>query len=108
MKAGPTLQDARPAPFVSTAAVSVPQAERVLFKLCKHFAIKVPVVFDTHCATVDFPYGVCRVVRTDDVLQLRCEADSPEGLAQVQYVMDEHLGLMSRNRALVVAWARGA
>ncbi|MCW0044895.1 DUF2218 domain-containing protein, partial [Burkholderia pseudomallei] len=95
-----------PAPFVSTAELTLPQADRVLFKLCKHYAIKVPIDFDEHRATVDFPYGVCRMLRTDDVLSLRCEADAADKLAQIQYVMDEHLALMSRNRQLVVAWQR--
>ncbi|MBU9219776.1 DUF2218 domain-containing protein [Burkholderia multivorans] len=108
MTARPAMPDARPAPFVSTAEVSVPQADRVLFKLCKHYAIKVPVVFDEHRATVDFPYGVCRMLRMGDTLQLRCEADSAERLEQIQHVMDEHVGLMSRNRALVIAWERAA
>ncbi|PAJ82733.1 DUF2218 domain-containing protein [Burkholderia ubonensis] len=100
------IPDAQPAPFVSTAELSLPQADRVLFKLCKHYAIKVPVVFDAHRATVDFPYGVCRMVRADDVLNLRCEADAADKLEQIQYVMDEHLALMSRNPQLVVAWRR--
>ncbi|KVM83780.1 DUF2218 domain-containing protein [Burkholderia stagnalis] len=101
-----TMPDAQPAPFVSTAELTLPQADRVLFKLCKHYAIKVPVVFDEHRATVDFPYGVCRMLRTDDLLSLRCEADAADKLAQIQYVMDEHLALMSRNRQLVVEWQR--
>ncbi|RQQ46866.1 DUF2218 domain-containing protein [Burkholderia stagnalis] len=100
------MPDAQPAPFVSTAELTLPQADRVLFKLCKHYAIKVPVVFDEHRATVDFPYGVCRMLRTDDLLSLRCEADAADKLAQIQYVMDEHLALMSRNRQLVVEWQR--
>ncbi|WP_175956204.1 DUF2218 domain-containing protein [Burkholderia sp. BCC0405] len=98
--------DTRAAPFVSTAEVRLAQAERVLFKLCKHYAIKVPVVFDAHRATVDFPYGTCRMQRTDDLVRIRCEADSADKLAQIQYVMDEHLVLMSRNRELVIAWQR--
>ncbi|MBP0607019.1 MULTISPECIES: DUF2218 domain-containing protein [Burkholderia] len=101
-----SIPDARPAPFVSIAQLSLPKADRVLFKLCKHYAIKVPVVFDAHRATVDFPYGVCRMVRADDVLSLRCEADAADKLEQLQYVMDEHLALMSRNPQLVVAWRR--
>ncbi|RQR48935.1 DUF2218 domain-containing protein [Burkholderia sp. Bp9002] len=100
------IPDARPAPFVSTAELTLPQADRVLFKLCKHYAIKVPVVFDEHRATIDFPYGVCRMLRTEGLLSLRCEADAADKLAQIQYVMDEHLALMSRNRQLVVAWQR--
>ncbi|KEZ01380.1 hypothetical protein GQ57_35570 [Burkholderia sp. MSh2] len=96
----------RPAPFVSTAEVTCAQADRVLFKLCKHYAIKVPVVFDAHRATVDFPYGTCRMERTGDLLRIRCETDSADKLAQMQYVMAEHLVLMSRNRELAIAWQR--
>ncbi|VWB99469.1 hypothetical protein BLA15816_04811 [Burkholderia lata] len=105
--AGVTVRDApgiHPAPFASTAEVTLAHADRVLFKLCKHYAIKVPVVFDEHRATVDFPYGTCRMRRVDDRLWLRCEADAADKLAQIQYVMDEHLVLMSRNRELVIAW----
>ncbi|RQS58931.1 DUF2218 domain-containing protein [Burkholderia sp. Bp8963] len=100
------MPDACPATFVSTAEITVPQADRVLFKLCKHYAIKVPVVFDERRAKVDFPYGVCSMLRTGDVLSLRCEADGAEKLEQIQCVMAEHLALMSRNRQLVVAWRR--
>ncbi|KER72038.1 DUF2218 domain-containing protein [Burkholderia aenigmatica] len=101
---GHDMPGIRPAPFASTAEVTLAQADRVLFKLCKHYAIKVPVVFDAHRATVDFPYGTCRMQRTDDRLRMRCEADTADKLAQIQYVMDEHLVLMSRNRELVIAW----
>ncbi|WP_323118073.1 DUF2218 domain-containing protein [Burkholderia alba] len=90
--------------LVSTAEITLPQADRVLFKMCKHYAIKVPVAFDDTRAAIDFPYGTCQVVRTDDLLSLRCEADSMEKLEQIQYVMDEHLALMSRNKALVIDW----
>lgn len=105
------MQVAEPGPapdavLASTADVTLPQADRVLFKICKHYAIKVPVVFDAHRAAIDFPYGTCRIVRTDDVLTMRCEADSAGKLEQIQYVMDEHLVLMSRNKRLVVEWRR--
>jgi uncharacterized protein len=88
----------------STAVVTVPQAERVLFKMCKHFAIKVPVVFDSEQADIDFRFGRCRVQRAGDTLQIACDADSDELLRRVQYVIDEHLALMAKNKQLVVAW----
>ncbi|WDD94330.1 DUF2218 domain-containing protein [Burkholderia sp. FERM BP-3421] len=93
--------------LVSTAEITVPQADRVLFKMCKHYAIKVPVVFDDTRAAIDFPYGKCHVTRADDRLSLRCEADSTDKLEQIQYVMDEHLALMARNKQLVIDWQRG-
>lgn len=88
----------------SSTAVTVPQAERVLFKMCKHFAIKVPVDFDSEKADIDFLFGRCRVLRNGDVLSLHCEADSAEKLQRVQYVIDEHLALMARDKKLSVAW----
>ncbi|SMG02705.1 FIG00463362: hypothetical protein [Burkholderia singularis] len=102
----PNSLPASDTPLVSTAEVALPQAERVLFKMCKHYAIKVPVSFDEHRATIDFPVGKCYVIRTDDVLSIRCEADSADKLERVQYVMDEHLALMARNTQLTVDWRR--
>ncbi len=88
----------------STAAVTLPQAERVLFKMCKHFAIKVPVAFDSDKADIDFRIGRCRVQRQGELLQMRCDADDTERLERVQYIIDEHLVLMARDKQLVVAW----
>jgi hypothetical protein len=90
----------------STAAVTLPQADRVLFKLCKHFALKVPVAFDSAQADIDFRFGRCRVQREGDRLDLHCDADSAEALERVQFVLDEHLALMARDRQLAVAWQR--
>ncbi|MGR4869116.1 DUF2218 domain-containing protein [Variovorax sp. LARHSF232] len=88
----------------STADVTVPQAERVLFKMCKHFAIKVPVEFDSERADIDFRFGRCRVQRDGERLRLHCAAADAELLQRVQYVLDEHLGLMARDKQLAVAW----
>jgi hypothetical protein len=90
----------------STAAVTLPQADRVLFKLCKHFALKVPVAFDSVQADIDFRFGRCRVQREGDRLSLCCDADSAEALERVQFVLDEHLALMAREQQLAVAWQR--
>lgn len=92
--------------LVSTAAVALAQADRILFKMCKHYALKVRVVFDAETAAIDFPYGRCQITRTDDVLRMRCEAESAEKLEKIQYVMDEHLALMARNKELVIDWQR--
>lgn len=92
----------------SHAEVVLPQADRVLFKLCKHFAIKVPVVFDSHGADIDLRYGRCVVQRDGDRLRLQCSAASEALLQRVQHVLDEHLALMARDPALAVGWQRNA
>lgn len=88
----------------STAELCLPQAERVLFKMCKHFAIKVPVDFDSQRAEIDFRFGRCHIRREGERLRLHCEAGAPEQLSRVQAVLDEHLALMARDRELSVAW----
>lgn len=92
--------------LISTAEITLSLAEKILFKLCKHYAIKVPVIFDTEKAAISFPYGNCHVTRTGEVLSMRCEADSIEKLAMVQCVMDEHLALMARDSELAIDWQR--
>ncbi len=96
----------REAQLNSYAQVSVPQAERVLFKLCKHYAIKVAVVFDAQRADIDFRYGRCWIEREGECLRIHCQASNAEALTQVQFVMDEHLGLMARDKTLRLAWSQ--
>lgn len=86
------------------AELRLPQAERVLFKMCKHFAIKVPVDFDSQRADIDFRFGRCRIQREGERLRLHCEAGAEEQLRRVQSVLDEHLALMARDRHLTVPW----
>jgi len=76
----------------------------VLFKLCKHFAIKVPVRFDAESADVDFPFGTCRILRQDDRLDIACSAQDETSMAKMQHVMDEHLALMAKQPQLHVRW----
>ncbi|MDO5693095.1 MAG: DUF2218 domain-containing protein [Pseudomonadota bacterium] len=95
-------------PLISTSEITLPEAEKILFKLCKHYAIKVPVVFDSIHADIAFPIGRCRISREGDLLRMRCEADSAAKLERVQLVMDEHLELMARRKALPIAWHRQA
>ena len=86
------------------AALRLPQADRVLFKLCKHYALKVRVDFDPLAADIHFPYGRCRLKREGELLLIHGQAASPEALAQVRHVMDEHLALMARNPQLRLDW----
>ncbi|MDO5654062.1 MAG: DUF2218 domain-containing protein [Brachymonas sp.] len=90
--------------FASTSKISFPDAEKILFKLCKHYAIKVPVVFDSSHADITFAMGRCQIWREGDLLRMRCEADALHKLKDIQHIMDEHLALMTHDRALVICW----
>ncbi len=93
-------------PLLSTAEVALPDAEKILFKLCKHYALKVPVRFDSSSADIAFPMGRCQVARTGEVLRMRCEAEDAEALDRVLFIMGEHLTLMAKNKALVIEWQK--
>ncbi len=84
--------------------ITLQNADRILYKLGKHFAIKVPVELDPRRAHVQFPAGICEILRDDNVLRLRCEADSAEQMAQLIHIVDSHLALMARDPALKIIW----
>ena len=88
----------------STAELCLPQAERVLFKMCKHFAIKVPVRFDTERAEVDFPFGSCLILRQGEQLDIACSALDEARMDKMRHVLDEHLALMARQPQLQPRW----
>lgn len=88
----------------SQASLNAEHADKVLYKLCKHFALKIPVDFDTEQAHIQFTYGECRIQRTDTVLNITCAAINAELLAKVEWVINDHLGLMMKHPELQIIW----
>lgn len=88
----------------SQAQLSADDADKVLYKLCKHFALKIPVDFDTEKAHIQFPYGECRIMRINNLLSLSCAAASREQLDKIEWVIADHLGLMLKNPKLTISW----
>ncbi len=86
------------------ARIALPNADRILYKLGKHFAIKVPVELDLNPASVPFAAGRCEILRDDNVLSMHCQAESTEALAQLIHIVDSHLALMARDPSLQVVW----
>ncbi|WP_205700925.1 DUF2218 domain-containing protein [Jeongeupia sp. USM3] len=85
-----------------------PDGARFLFKLCKHFAKKIPVEFDERHGRAAFAFGHCTLTATDESLRFDCVSDSDEALARLQSVVVDHLALMTRANPLPVAWIAGA
>ncbi|XZG70478.1 DUF2218 domain-containing protein [Chitinibacteraceae bacterium HSL-7] len=82
----------------STTTVATPQARQYLFKLCKHFAKKIPAEFDEarengHAA---FPFGDCTFAAGDEALTLTLAAPDAETHARLTSVIEDHLNLMRR------------
>ncbi|MGE8357410.1 MAG: DUF2218 domain-containing protein [Microvirgula sp.] len=85
----------------STAILTTPDASRHLFKLCKHFARKIPVEFDERHGEIRFPFGVCRLVATPAAMELHCEAGDDAELARLQDVIGSHVELVTRSTTLL-------
>ncbi|MEN9656703.1 DUF2218 domain-containing protein [Iodobacter sp.] len=88
----------------SRSQLTVPLADKVLYKLCKHYALKIPVEFDSERAYIPFAMGECHIRREQETLFIHCLADTADKLAKIELVMDEHLGLMVRNPELALDW----
>ncbi len=88
----------------SETLIRLDNSERILFRLCKHFALKVAVRHEGNDARIEFPAGPCSIVRQYDELHIVCAAPDPGRLAAVQNVVASHLRLMARQPALRVDW----
>lgn len=66
-------------------------ASRYLQQLCKHFAHKIEVSFDTHAGRCVLSSGVVTLAADDQALRAGIVSDSVEGLEQAQGVIDRHL-----------------
>ena len=88
----------------SQTELVAPNADKVRYKLCKHFALKISVEFDTENAQIHFPIGGCTLHRVADHLHVQCSADAADKLAKLEQVLQDHLGLMLKDPTLVLRW----
>lgn len=89
------------------ASVTSPKAGRYLAQLCKHFAHKVAVEWDPTAGHVDFGMGTCDMRLEEDVLILSCASPTPEGLARVKYIVEDHVVRFGWKEQLAVDWTSG-
>lgn len=93
----------------SSARVPLDRAERLLHKLCHHFAIKVAVTEADGWQHVAFPYGTCRLRAEPELLVLEAEADvetDVDALRRVEAVVGQHIELFTRKQgAVTVDWS---
>ena len=90
----------------SKARVETEHASKYLQQLCKHFAHKVQVDYDPHNAKVSFPFGPCELEAVGGHLDMLCQAESEEGLSQMQSVLDQHLAKFAWREELSLDWKR--
>ena len=90
----------------SEILIHLENAQRIKFRLGKHFALKVPVIEQGSRAQVDFPIGQCAIDGREVVLHITCAAVDQERLDVLQDIISSHLRLMARQPLLPIEWVR--
>jgi hypothetical protein len=90
----------------SQAQVQTTNASRYLVQLCKHFAHKIAVEYDTRNGLATFPFGTCTMQADDRQLTLQCTGHDEASLERVQDIVHRHLeGFAFREKPSIV-WQR--
>ena len=67
------------------------RASKYLQQLCKHFAHKVEVTFDSNQGDVDFSFGPATLCADESALIVTLQGDSEAALKKGRMVIDTHL-----------------
>ncbi len=87
----------------SLAHVQTAHASRYLVQLCKHFAHKIEVEYDTQRGHATFPWGTCTMQAEEKQLVLHCAGADESALARVQDVVQSHLeGFAFREKPSII------
>lgn len=90
--------------MLSEARVMTERSATYLQRLCKHFKLKVPAEFDEERGSVQFAMGVCEMQVEPEMLVIRVEADNEAALAQVKYIVTDHLERFGHHDRLKANW----
>lgn len=88
------------------ASTQIPTAEasQYIHKLCRHFAHKVPVTFTEQEGQVQFLQGQCLLQANAQSLAIYMQAEAPEGIPAMQFIIDDHLRRFARFETLSYQW----
>jgi len=91
---------------VNYASTQIPTAAASSYirKLCRHFAHKVSVQFSEQDGQVQFLQGQCVMKADAEYLSIYMQAEAPEGIAAMQFIIDDHLKRFVRFETLSYQW----
>ena len=75
----------------SVSRFETERASRYLQDMCKHFAHKVEVNYDTERGSAAMPYGKLDMFVRDGALYVEVEAENGELLNRMKHVVDAHI-----------------
>lgn len=88
--------------LTSSAHIQTQQADRLLTRLCKHWAHKFPVSHSERQGEIKLPLGICRL-HAAETLTVNLESNA-EQTPTLQQVVTDHLQRMAGKEVLVIEW----
>ncbi|PRY64385.1 hypothetical protein B0H98_10544 [Vreelandella songnenensis] len=90
---------------LSRAEIATASGERIINRLCKHWAHKLEVEHTQQDAKILFPdMGTCVMHAEPAVLSVSIETQEKEHLDKLEGVVESHLVRMAKDEALTVIW----
>lgn len=89
---------------LSRAEIVTPSGERLISRLCKHWAHKLEVEHNEQEAKIIFANGTCLMHVETDRLIVSLETLEEEHLDQLEGVVESHLMRMAKDEPLEIVW----
>ena len=86
----------------ASATIETDNPQRLMTRLCKHWAHKFPVDVSDATGKIELPMGVCQMTCTE-VLTVDLEGDA-EQMPRFQQVVADHLHRMASKETLAIEW----
>jgi hypothetical protein len=89
----------------ATAIVPTESAKRYSKQLVAHLGHKAEIRIEPDGERIVLSAGSCLLVSRAEAIELRAEADTPEGLERIKEVAGSHLERFGHRDGLVVRWS---
>ncbi|MGO2009401.1 DUF2218 domain-containing protein [Vreelandella alkaliphila] len=89
---------------LSRAEIVTPSGERLINRLCKHWAHKLEIEQNEQEAKITFANGTCLMHVEEDRLIVSLETLEEEHLDQLEGVVESHLMRMAKDEPLEIVW----
>lgn len=88
-----------------TTKITTTQPERVMRRLCKHWAHKIAVEYDEHKGKALFPeQGEVHFTVEENSLVIRIEANNSESMQSIQKNIEHHMVPMAQPEIITISW----
>ncbi|CAN0586020.1 unnamed protein product [Ectocarpus sp. 12 AP-2014] len=89
---------------LSRAEIATPSGERLINRLCKHWAHKLEVEQADQQGKITFATGTCLMLAESDKLLVSIETLEEEHLDELEGVVERHLLRMAGDEELAIVW----